>query len=63
MAEHDDWVEIKHPDLKDAPPARVSPISVKHWQDRGWQLASKEDEKKVADAGVPTADSKKAGNA
>jgi hypothetical protein len=64
MAEHDDWVEIRHPKFdKDAPPARVAPQSVKHWQERGWTFASKEDEKKVADAGVPTADPKKAGNA
>lgn len=63
MAEHEDWVLIKHPKLKDAEPARVAPQSVRHWQARGWVLASKDDEKKVADAGVPTAEQKKGGNA
>lgn len=50
MAEHDDWVEIKHPKLdKDAPATRVSPTSVKHWEERGWELVSKADQKKVAE--------------
>lgn len=48
MAEHDDWVEIKHPDLKDAEPARVAPASVKHWEGRGWSVVSKTEQRKAA---------------
>lgn len=48
MAEHDDWVEIKHPKLDGT--TRVSPASVKHWESRGWTPASKEDQKKAAEA-------------
>jgi hypothetical protein len=47
MAEHDDWVEIKHPQVDGV--ARVAPQSVKHWESRGWSAVSKTEQKKAAD--------------
>lgn len=35
MAEHEDWVEIAHPQIEKT--ARVSPRSVKHWEGAGWK--------------------------
>lgn len=47
MAEHDDWVEIKHPKVDET--ARVAPSSVKHWEARDWSVVSKTEQKKAAE--------------
>jgi hypothetical protein len=46
MAEHDDWVEIKHPKVDGT--ARVAPSSVKHWEQRGWAAVSKTEQRRAA---------------
>jgi hypothetical protein len=54
MADTDDWVEMRHPELDEASTApdgglfRCHPDAIEHWVDLGWEIVEPEPEPKPA---------------